>query len=392
VFNTRQIVPRFPESATTNQQVLYMLAEGTGGFVIANTNDLLGGLQKIGKEQNQYYLLAYAPPESPEGSCHTIRVKVSRGGTNVRARSGYCNAKRVDLLSGKPVEKELETIAAGSQAPTLQAPPMQVPFFYTAANTARVFAVMEIPTSTVKFEKVKGKQHAEISVLGIAYRKDGNVAARFSDTMKRDFDEKKQVEDFLKKPLRYENQFDLGSGEYTLKVAFTSAGAGFGRLEAPLKIEPYNPAQFHTSAVAFSSNYHPVTLESNLDSQLVEGKTPLMVGQLQFEPAGVARFKKTDKVGVYFEVYEPLLQQDPPPAQPVQLGAQMRILDARTGEMKFDTGGVELTKFVKAGNPVAPVGLKLPVDQLAPGAYSVELKTFDSAGWTWTRMANFELQ
>ena len=63
-----------------------MLADGTGGFVIANTNDLLGGLQKISKDQNEYYLLAYAPPESVEGSCHTIRVKVNKGGMNVRAR------------------------------------------------------------------------------------------------------------------------------------------------------------------------------------------------------------------------------------------------------------------------------------------------------------------
>src|SRR5208283_3441628 len=38
----RQIVPPFPESASTNQQVLYQLADGTGGFVIVNTNDLLG--------------------------------------------------------------------------------------------------------------------------------------------------------------------------------------------------------------------------------------------------------------------------------------------------------------------------------------------------------------
>ncbi len=33
-----------------------------------NTNDLLGGLEKIGKEQNEYYLLGYSPSESPEGA------------------------------------------------------------------------------------------------------------------------------------------------------------------------------------------------------------------------------------------------------------------------------------------------------------------------------------
>src|SRR5580704_11066126 len=48
-YQPRDIVPQFPPSATTNQQVLYQLADGTGGFVILNTNDLLGGLQKIAK-------------------------------------------------------------------------------------------------------------------------------------------------------------------------------------------------------------------------------------------------------------------------------------------------------------------------------------------------------
>src|SRR5277367_2618286 len=64
----RSLIPRFPTSASTNQEVMHMLAEGTGGFVIQNTNDLVSGLNKIGKELNEYYLLGYTPPESAEGS------------------------------------------------------------------------------------------------------------------------------------------------------------------------------------------------------------------------------------------------------------------------------------------------------------------------------------
>jgi hypothetical protein len=92
--------------------VLYALADGTGGFVIINTNDLLGGLQKIAKDQAQYYSLGYEPAESPEGSCHTLKVKVNRGGTEVRARSGYCNVRPRDLLAGNSVEKDLENRAS----------------------------------------------------------------------------------------------------------------------------------------------------------------------------------------------------------------------------------------------------------------------------------------
>ncbi len=388
--NRRGIIPTIPDSIMGNQEVLYMLANGTGGFVIANTNDLLGGLQKIGKEQNEYYLLAYAPPESPEGSCHEIKVKVNKGGLNLRSRTGYCNVKQVDLLSGKPIEKQMETMAAGSDAGSLKAAPMQVPFFYTATNTAKVFVAMDIPTSTIKFEKVKGKQHAEISVLGIATRPDGNIAARFSDSVKKDFEDKKDVEKFLAKPMHYENQFDLGSGEYNLKVVFTSAGAGFGKLEAPLKIEPYDTAQFGMSALALSGNFHRRGADSNIEDQLVEGKTPLIAGALQFEPAGATRFKTGDQVAVYFEVYEPLMQEDPSKGK-VDLAGQMRILDRASGAQKLDSGGVPLTNFLRQGNPMTPVGLKLPLENLGAGGYKLEVKVVDSAGRSWTRTTEFDV-
>jgi len=71
----RTIVPPLPVSAVPNQQILAALAEGTGGFTIFNTNDLLGGLQRIASEQNEFYLLGYVPADSPEGSCHTLKVK-----------------------------------------------------------------------------------------------------------------------------------------------------------------------------------------------------------------------------------------------------------------------------------------------------------------------------
>ncbi len=43
--NRARIIPQLPPSVTTNQQILAALADGTGGFSIFNTNDLLGGLR-----------------------------------------------------------------------------------------------------------------------------------------------------------------------------------------------------------------------------------------------------------------------------------------------------------------------------------------------------------
>ena len=238
------------------QQILYMLADGTSGFVILNTNDLTGGLEKIAKEQNSFYILGYTPPESADGKCHTLKVKVDRGGTNIRARAAYCNSKSKDVLAGTPVEKTLESRVTGASKGTIAAS-MSAPFFYTGANTARVAVTLEIPTEAIKFEKVKGKQHAAVNVLGIAYTQEGTVAARFSDVVALDFETTKEVEAFKKAPMHYENQFDIATGTYLFKVVFDNGGDGFGKLESALAINAYDATQFAMSAVALEQEIRP---------------------------------------------------------------------------------------------------------------------------------------
>ena len=93
----RQIVPQFPASSTTNQQVMYALASGTGGFPILNTNDLLPGLEKIAREQSEYYLLGYTPPESAAGSCHTLKVKAGAR-RDERARAQRILQRAAELI------------------------------------------------------------------------------------------------------------------------------------------------------------------------------------------------------------------------------------------------------------------------------------------------------
>jgi VWFA-related protein len=381
----RQIVPQFPDVAI-NQQVLYQLAEGTGGFVIVNSNDLLGGMQRIANDQSQYYVLSYTPPESSEGSCHTLRVKVDRGGTQVRARSGYCNERPKDLLAGNPIEKEMETRASGEMAGNVTGT-MQAPFFYTSPNTARVNLAMGIPSNAMKFEKVKGKQHSAVNVLGIAYKPDGTIAARFSDTVDLDFDGKKELEEFQKQPMHYENQFDVASGQYTLKVVFSSGNESFGKLQLPLVIDPYDGKQLSMSGVALSNEMTRVAdLSTGLDSELLADRKPLVVQGVQIVPSASNRFKKTDNAAVYAEIYAPLLAGPNPP----QVGVELTVVDRKTGEKKVDVASRAATQ---PGSSVAPVGLKLPVATLNPGSYRVELRALDSVGNSAKpRTADFEVE
>ncbi|MBV9608185.1 MAG: VWA domain-containing protein [Acidobacteria bacterium] len=388
----RQIVPPFPPAASTNQQVLYALATGTGGFVIANSNDLVAGMQKIAHDQGHYYVLGYTPPQSQEGSCHTLRVKVDRGGTVIRSRSGYCNVKPVDLLAGKTEGKELESRVAGLQPGNI-AGSLTAPFFYAAPNIARVNLAMEIPSENFKFSKEKAKQHAALNVLGIAYKPDGSVGARFSDTVNLDFADKKQVEEFKRQPFHYENQFDIASGQYTLKVAFSVDQENFGKIEASLAIDGYDTNQFGLSAMAFSKQIRPVSeMETHLDSMLLENRTPLVAQGMELIPTSDTHFKKNDPAAIYVEIYEPLLiAKTTPPANAPKVGLKLDFVDLKTGE--HIRTGYNAQSSVREGSPVVPVGFRIPLDKLGTGSYRVQLTAVDSAGnASKPRSADFDVE
>jgi hypothetical protein len=130
--------------------------------------------------------------------------------------------------------------------------------------------------------------------------------------------------------------------------------------------------------------------DPSLDAELVEGRTPMIVGKMRFEPAVITKFKPTTKVAVYFEVYEPLLQEETP--EPVKVAAVLRVLDRVTGVEKLNSGGVDLAAFLRKGNPVAPVALRAPMETLTAGAYKLEIKFVDTAGRTWTRSTDFDVE
>jgi hypothetical protein len=366
------LLPKLPQLASENQQVMQMLADGTGGFTIYNTNDFLGGLQRIAQEMNHFYVLGYAPPSSAEGSCHTLRVKMNKGGMEVRSRTGYCNVRPTDPLEGKPIEKQMEAQAGGSAAGSIHAS-MQVPYFYTAPNVARVNLAMEIPGESIVFNKDKGKYHANVNVLGIAYKPDGTVGARFSDTVSMEM-EKDEWKEFAKQPYRYQNQFDAAPGTYKLSVVLSSGGEGFAKMESPLQIEAYDGSKFTLGGVVLSSSLQRVDqIPTEVDATLLEDRKPLIVKGMQVTPAAAYQFKKTDNVTLYSELYEPLLKTDPA----TKVLTAYRIFDKASNKEMIFTGGVPLDAFIQKGNSVVPFALHVDTQNLPPGDYRLVLLAVD---------------
>ena len=93
-------------------------------------------------------------------------------------------------------------------------------------------------------------------------------------------------------------------------------------------------------------------------------------------------------MALYTEVYEPHTADKTPPV----VGVQLRLLDRKTQAVKLDSGLGSVTANIRPGNPVIPVGLKVPLDQLSPGAYRVEVTAKDSLGGSKTRVTDFDVE
>jgi VWFA-related protein len=369
-------IPQFPESATTNQQVLYALADGTGGFPLFNTNDFLAGLNKIAREMDEYYVLGYVPPDRiHDGSYHRIQVKLERRGLQVRARNGYYDLKGPDVLAGRPVERTLEARAASAQPGTIPLT-LRAPVFYPAADEARVNLALALPGDKLDFEKEKRTFHCDLNILGIAYRPDGSVAARFSDLRKLDLD-KKELKEFRRKPLVYRNAFDIAPGSYTLKVVVGTGSDTFGKYELPLTIDAFSGKQFGLSDIVLSDDLHPVSQAAiSLDEALLEERTPLIAQGFELLPSADNRFDKAERVGLYVEIYEPMAVNPNPP----RVGIDYEIVDRKTSQTVYRSNTILVNDFIQKGNPVVPVGIPVQIGPLQPGDYRLEIRARDEMG------------
>ena len=367
------------------------LAIGTGGkYTPPGTYDLAAYLGSVAAEQDDYYLLGYTPSaDAADKPCHKLKVKVDRSGLEVDARDSYCTSSQLAVRALKPAQRALEARAA-SGVPGNIAAGMQLSWFYSKPNVAVVDLAMDIDPAAMK---VHGKLHGEFNLSGVAYREDGSVAARAGDTVELDFDTPAQLNDFLKVPYHYSNQFSLAPGRYRVRMAVGSGDQAFGSAEKLLDIDSWSGQTMSVSGIALSARDYPLTgVTAELDNSMLEGPRRLASKGRVIVPMGGAQFAAGQNGLFYFEVYEPRLAQATA-GQPMKPPAmRFRILDRATGQEKnsesMDAGG-----WMQPGNPVIPIALNLPVSNLPAGSYTLEVRvTGDSGPDAVVRSADFDVK
>ncbi len=279
------------------QQALGNLSLSTGGFLVANTNDLRQPLRRIHEDVLTYYEASYVPPITEyDGRFHRITVKVNRPDIRVQARTGYFAlppgqdsvfAWEIPLLralSLTPLPRDLACRVAALR-------------FGSSHGHNRYAIAVEVPLRQLHARREGDKYATRLSVLAMVKDAHGRVVQRFS----RDFPfevPSDRLDEFQKQYFLETYPAELPPGRYTLEAAVADRE---GNKAAARRIAVMAPPP--ATGVRISS----LTLVRRLDPLApgMKESGPLDVGTTRIVPALDHTIQLAPNAGFsfYFVVY-----------------------------------------------------------------------------------------
>jgi VWFA-related protein len=218
-------------AATSNDQLaLRELAESTGGFAVANTNQIAEPMQRVMEDIRTHYELSYTPISSDyDGHFRKIEVRVTRPKVTVQTRSGYF---ALPELNGEPVQPyEMAALKALDTPPSQPgAAPAQPVFpyevspvkFRSTADAVNYEIAFEIPVSSLSItsDPQTKKARLRISLLALIRNSNGQIISKISRDLSREMTEA-ELPQLATDRIVYAEPLQLAAGHYAIDSAVT---------------------------------------------------------------------------------------------------------------------------------------------------------------------------
>lgn len=343
------------------QNSLAELADSTGGFLVANTNDLRTQVHRISEDINAYYEISYTPDiANLDGSFRKIGVKLARADLRVQARSGYFALPFIEGQALLPYEMPMLTALSTSPLPRAIA--------YRSAGLhfgpGESSFVVDVPLDSMTFVKDDAAKtyRTHLSVLALLKDSQGRVVKKFSQDVPYqgplDKLEAAKLGHFI-----YKQHANLPPGRYTLETAVLDREGSKVSARKSVYIAPAPSQAIGLSSVSLIRRIEPEATESDPKDPFVfqGGKiTPTLTDSLAAGPGA--------KLSLYFVVYPLQGSSDTP---------ELKMEFLREGQV-VGAGSPELGKADAQGR--IPYVATSPIDQLKAGEYEVRVTVRQGSG------------
>ena len=341
------------------QDTLADLAQSTGGFLIANTNDFRDQLKKVSEDISTYYQVTYDPQiDKYDGVFHKIEVHSKRAGLRIQARSGYFALPPSAGSAGVILAPyELSLIQSLSERPlphefAFQSAAMH---FRGPGHEPEVSVVLDVPIANVTLQQANptGPYEGELDYIALVRNAAGEVVHKFRGQVPLAATAG-QLAAARQSHFIYDEHLGLGPGRYTLEAAVSDAtGKKISSRKSVFVVPPDGPS-LGVSSVALIRGMR----DKNANTS---GQDPFLMSDKLVTPAINPSFSKgsTNELSFYVVIYP-----DKANSAETQL------------TMQFSKDGEQLG----AGSPALPAAdaagriqyiATAPTEKMPPGDYQV---------------------
>jgi VWFA-related protein len=204
------------------QASLRQLSEGTGGFLIANTNDFRKSFQQVAESLDVHYEAIYHPTSGKyDGHLRKIEVKMARNDLQVESRTGYFAMP--DLKGAGPLTPvESTALAVLNTEPRPHSFDFHVTAFHFQkdGSNSRSTLAFELPGSKLgaTADPAHKSHKFEVSLFALIRDANGQVVDKYSVDQPY-FIADANLAAVRATPLIYTHSLDLPPGHYTVETA-----------------------------------------------------------------------------------------------------------------------------------------------------------------------------
>jgi VWFA-related protein len=221
-----------PEAALQNQaalaysEPLAALAQGTGGELFQNNNDMDRGFRQLGRMPETSYLLGFVPAGAKkDGSYHHLSVKLTNSsmkGYQILARPGYY-APKIETNPEKEAENEIAEAVYSRQV--LDEMPLTVRTSFYAGNGGQsmVTVLAQLDVKSLHFSKKDGRNVDQVVLVTALFDSDGNYVEGQQKTINFKLLDA-TLANLRKNGITLRSTFKIGSGRFMARAVARDAG------------------------------------------------------------------------------------------------------------------------------------------------------------------------
>jgi VWFA-related protein len=211
------------DSAAADDDVLAVLADGTGGTFFHNSNDLYEGFTRVAAPPEYSYVLAFAPQNlKPDGSFHALKVRLNSPlKLNLQARRGYYAPKHLD----DPAEEAKQEIedAVFSQDESHGIPvELRTQFYKFSDAEAKLAVLARVDVRHIRFRKQDGRNRNDLTVISALFDRNGNYLKGQEKILQMSWKDE-TLESKLGSGITVKTSFDVKPGTYRVRLIVRDA-------------------------------------------------------------------------------------------------------------------------------------------------------------------------